>query len=84
MSNRVKTALREFANMPGVRKVRAQSRGVEETIDLIAQRLRTEITVRMEDRYPNRIEIFRALTAAIDEQSDELESFFGDPENRLD
>lgn len=78
-----KKMLQAIKAMPGTRIVRAKTRGTDEHIDLIAERLTTEITVKMDGHYPNTDSMFAGLSKAMDNVSEDLEQIFSSDENKL-
>lgn len=88
LSDRLKGAVHElFGSLP-VEKAKVQledENGVQDVVDLIAQRISSKQIVEMDDdgRYPELRSMFVALAAAWDEQRDSLQGVFGNEDNAL-
>lgn len=54
--------------------------GIEQPIDLIADRIVTTVSVEMDGRYPSESKMFQALRAAKDRSTSELDAIFADEE----
>jgi hypothetical protein len=79
LSNRIKAAARELADMEGVNvlRFRVDDGGIEHPLDLIEDRIVSRQDVEMEGRYPISHSMFSALRNAREEQQAALNEYFG-------
>lgn len=83
LMERAKRAAAALVNSGNANIARIKMAGVEQPIDLIADRVIAQVSVEMNGRYPVPDEMFRALGEAKDQSVADLDAFFGG-QNALD
>lgn len=74
---RAKRAAAALVNSGNANIARIKMAGVEQPIDLIADRVMAEVLVEMNGRYPVTDGMFQALGVAKDHSTADLDAFFG-------
>jgi len=83
LMDRAKRAAAALVNSGNANIARIKMAGIEQPIDLIADRVIAQVSVEMNGRYPVPDEMFRALGEAKDQSAEDLDAFLGG-QNALD